>query len=139
EPVGALKAQGTISRHFSGWFFTDYENRWLDYVLSKIFRCFGAAPGRSLKQNLALYALIQTCLTKRPFNLFHRRNLHLRTASVHRTFGNKTTWDRPMRTTFRSFLEEVNAVVFCGERRCRAFNVDALNIPESEYGLAYID
>ena len=139
EPVRSLNAQGTISRHFTGFYFTDYENRWLDKTITKIFEYFGKAPARSFKQNLALYALFQTCLAKRPFNLFHRRNLYLRTAHVDRTFGNKTTWDRSIRDTFRAFLNEANAMVFRGERKCRALNLEALQIPDGEYGLAYMD
>jgi adenine-specific DNA methylase len=139
EPVRSLNAQGTIARYFPGFFFTDHENRWLDHIVAKIRSCFGGTPVTSLKRHLALYALFQTCLSKRPFNLFHRKNLHLRMANVHRTFGNKTTWDRPIRLTFRSFLNEANNIVFSGERKCRALNLDASEIPRGHHDLAYID
>lgn len=139
EPVPSLNAQGTIARHFSGFFFTDHENRWLDHIVSRIRHSFGGTRAMCIKRNLALYALFQTCLSKRPFNLFHRKNLHLRLADVRRTFGNKTTWDRPIRLTFLSFLNEANSVVFAGAQKCRALNVDASEIPNGQYDLAYID
>ena len=41
------------------------------------------------------YLIYQACLKKRPFNLFHRANLRLRTnRRVKRSFGNAVTWER---------------------------------------------
>ncbi len=48
-----------------------------------------------IKKAMFLWALFQSCISKRPYNLFHRKNLYVRTADVKRNFGNKTTWDKP--------------------------------------------
>jgi adenine-specific DNA-methyltransferase len=90
------------------------------------------------RQALAYYALFQACLVKRPFNLFHRKNLYLRFAEVERSFGNKTTWDTPFEVHFRSFAGEVNALVVDNGRSNRAFNKDVRDI-EGDYDLVYID
>jgi adenine-specific DNA-methyltransferase len=118
---------------FGGIYYTDEENHWLDVVVQNI-----AALPNDCKRALAYYALFQACLVKRPFNLFHRRNLYLRFADVERSFGNKTTWDTPLEVHFRAFIDEVNGLVFDNGRRNRALNQDALEI-EGHYDLVYVD
>lgn len=129
----------TISKYFNGYYFTDYENRWLDDVVSNIDSWAGDFPSSSFKRDIAYYALFQTCLAKRPFNLFHRKNLYLRHADVTRSFGNKTTWDRSIQKTFCQFIQEANELVFTGKYKCRAVNHDALSIPGKHYDLVYVD
>ena len=74
----------------------------------------GAVLGRDAGQvvvgahGLARHALNQACLMKRPFNLFHRKNLYIRTANVERQFGNKTTWETPFPTLFTRLVKEAN-------------------------------
>ena len=79
-----------IQDTFSDIYYTDEENRWLDMVIQNIenFDNF-------YKRTLAYYALFQSCIIKRPYNLFHRKNLYMRTSNVKRSFGNKATWDTP--------------------------------------------
>jgi adenine-specific DNA methylase len=122
-----------ISRTFRGVYFTPPENRWLDMVSQNIPRL----PGRE-RQALAWYAVFQACLVKRPFNLFHRKNLSLRTARVERSFGNKTTWDAPFEQHFRRFVREANDAVFDSGVACRALGYDACAVPGA-YDLVYID
>ncbi len=122
-----------IARTFGGIYFLPAENRWLDVVCQNI-----AAMRDRYAQALAYYALFQSAIAKRPFNLFHRRNLYLRTAKVRRSFGNKTTWDRPFEDHFRAFAAEVSAAVFDNGTPCRASNVDALEL-DGRYDLVYID
>jgi len=74
-----------IADTFKDIYYTDEENRWLDFVVQNI-----AMLPDPYKRALAYYALFQACLVKRPFNLFHRKNLYLRFADVERSFGNKT-------------------------------------------------
>jgi len=114
-------------------YYTDEENRWLDIVVQNI----AAIPDR-YKQAIAYYALFQACLVKRPFNLFHRRNLYLRLAEVERSFGNKTTWDTPFETHFRTFVAEANNLVFDNGRHNLALNQNALEI-EAQFDLVYVD
>jgi adenine-specific DNA methylase len=84
-------------------------------------------------------ALFQACLAKRPFNLFHRANLSLRTTSVERTFGNKTTWERPFEELVLRFVNEYNAAVFCNGQKNKVIGgYDALNSPNG-VDLVYMD
>lgn len=86
-----------IQRNFRGFFFNTRENRWLDERIAQIEGLRERYSGDQLrhKQAIALRALFQAALMKRPFNLFHRKNLYLRTNTAERSFGNKTTWDTP--------------------------------------------
>lgn len=122
-----------IADNFADIYYTDEENQWLDLVVQNI-----AAWPDAYKQALAYYALFQTCLVKRPFNLFHRKNLYLRFGDVERSFGNKTTWDTPADAHFRAFADEINRLVMDNGRDNRALNKDALEI-EGDYDLVYVD
>ncbi len=119
--------------NFSGIYFTDEENLWIDQTLTNI-RKFE----NQYKFALAFFALCQSCIIKRPFNLFHRKNLYIRLAEVKRTFGNKVTWDKPFDEWFCSFLAEANEAVFDNGQKNYAYNFDAIDVP-GEYDLVYID
>jgi len=123
-----------IQRNFSGIYYTDEENRWLDRVSYNIAHTIQ----NPYKQAIARFALFQACIIKRPYNLFHRANLYMRTASVDRTFGNKTTWDTPFEVHFRSFVAEANAAVFDNGQRNEVIQRDALQSPTG-FDLVYID
>lgn len=122
-----------VEQTFSGIYFTDDENRWIDAAVANIER-IDDAPGRAM----AFYALFQSALAKRPYNLFHRRNLYMRHADVTRSFGNKSAWDRPFDAHFRKFAAEANEAVFDNGRICRAINRNAIDV-EGEFDLVYID
>ncbi|MES0158792.1 MULTISPECIES: DNA adenine methylase [unclassified Mesorhizobium] len=82
---------GVISQHFSEIFFKDEENSWLD----GFFHLIDSEERSVEERSLLRYVIYQACLKKRPFNLFHRANIHLRTnLTVHRSFGNAVTWER---------------------------------------------
>jgi adenine-specific DNA methylase len=57
-----------ISDAFKDIYFTDEENKWLDFVITNI-----SSIDDKYKQALAYYALFQSCIIKRPYNLFHRK------------------------------------------------------------------
>ncbi len=122
-----------IADTFSGIYYTDEENEWLDFVCQNI-----RSMSDRYKRALAWYGLFQAALAKRPFNLFHRRNLYLRTADVERSFGNKITWDRPFEELFRRAVWEANGAVFEGERPCRVSCEDVADV-EGEFDLVYLD
>ncbi|MGD0058899.1 MAG: DNA adenine methylase [Verrucomicrobiia bacterium] len=124
---------------FKGIYFTDRENARIDSCVARINRLHAKRGALVYKRALLFYTLIQCCLIKRPFNLFHRRNLYLRFADVEREFGNKVTWDLPFNRHFTRFSSEVNELVFKGRRRCRSIRYDALAIPKGSYDLVYID
>ncbi len=104
-----------IQDTFRDIYYADDENMWLDQVTTNI-RAFPDP----YKQALAFFALFQACIIKRPFNLFHRRNLYIRLKDVHRSFGNKTSWDKPFEQWFRQFVAEANLAVFDNGRHDKA-------------------
>jgi len=122
-----------IERTFDGIYFTGPENRWLDTAVANI----GAIECR-YKRVLAWHALFQSAMAKRPYNLFHRSNLYMRTAQVPRGFGNKASWDRGFEEHLAAFAEEANRAIVDGRGRCRAICTDALAI-EEPFDLVYID
>jgi adenine-specific DNA-methyltransferase len=123
-----------IQQNFSGIFFTDEENDWLDKVITGIQRI-----ENQYKRAILLAALFQACLAKRPFNLFHRANLYVRTANVSRSFGNKTTWEHPFQVLFKRYVEEYNRAVFSNEMPNQVIGgFDALKAPNG-VDLVYLD
>ena len=122
-----------VERVFDGVYFTREENSWLDMVAANIRRL--ADPH---VRALAWYALFQAAMIKRPYNLFHRRNLYMRAADVSRTFGNKATWDKPFPDHFLAFAREGNRAVFFGGHPCHAIHGDALEAP-CDFDLVYFD
>jgi len=141
-----------VQDNFHDIYFTDEENAWIDGAITNIRKLplnppYQRGPGgcggqgvvtNQFKLALAFFALCQACIIKRPYNLFHRKNLYMRLAKVERSFGNKTTWDRPFNEWFRTFVEEANRAIFDnGQTNC-ALKFDAFNVP-GEYDLVYID
>jgi adenine-specific DNA methylase len=124
-----------IQEEFEDLYFTDEENAWLDRMYVNINEL-----DHKYKQAIAYSALAQSCLAKRPYNLFHRANLYMRTEDVERSFGNKTTWEKPFEEHFKDNVEEYNNGVFDNERENKAFNRDVMeweNPPEVD--LVYLD
>ncbi len=127
-----------IQDTFKDIYYTDEENAWLDMVITNI----EALIEDRYKKALAFTALGQACLVKRPYNLFHRKNLYMRLANVKRSFGNKRTWDTPFEVHFRRFVKEYNEAVFDNGRDNKAFNEDILKLqfPKmKEIELVYMD
>lgn len=123
-----------IQTHFAGIFFLDKENEWLDKIVTNI-----NMTKDGVKRSILMAALFQACLAKRPFNLFHRANLYLRTAKVKRTFGNKTTWERPFDELFRKYAHEYNNAIFSNGKRNQVIGgFDALSVPNG-VDMVYLD
>lgn len=122
-----------IADNFKDIYYTDEENHWLDIVRYNI-----STIKDEYKRAIAWFALFQSCIIKRPYNLFHRKNLYVRMTDVKRSFGNKKTWDTPFDTHFRTFVREANNAVFNNGTDCHAINKDALEI-DLQYDLVYID
>jgi adenine-specific DNA methylase len=123
-----------IQRTFSGIYFTDEENLWLDRVIYNINHLLD----NHYKKSLARFALFQAAIIKRPYNLFHRANLYMRNANVKRSFGNKATWDTPFESHFRGFVDEANGAVFDNQRHNCALKLDAFETPIGS-DLVYLD
>jgi adenine-specific DNA-methyltransferase len=122
-----------ISDIFRDVYFTDEENKWLDIVVTNI-----GLLEDFYKRAIAYFSLFQSCIIKRPFNLFHRKNLYIRLSDVKRNFGNKVTWDTPFEIHFRQFVYEANQAVFTNGQQNKALNLDILDI-QNQYDLVYID
>ncbi|MCL4458765.1 MAG: DNA adenine methylase [Chloroflexi bacterium] len=122
-----------VRDNFHDIYFTDEENAWIDQAITNTRQLTDP-----YKFALAFFALCQACIIKRPYNLFHRKNLYIRFAEVVRSFGNKTTWDRPFDEWFRIFIGEANQAVFDNSQMNRALNLDAADVP-GEYDLVYVD
>ena len=128
-----IKYDNMIERNFEDIYFTQEENTWLDNIVQNI-----ETVENEYKRAIAYFALFQSCIIKRPFNLFHRKNLYVRFADVERNFGNKATWDKPFHYYFAKFVDEANRAIFSNNRENKAMNKDALTI-QNEFDLVYID
>lgn len=124
---------GFIEQTFDDIYFTPEENHWLDIATANIRQII--CP---YQRAIAWFALFQSAMAKRPYNLFHRKNLYMRKANVERSFGNKTSWDRPFDHHFQAFAREANEAIYNAQGRCRALCKDVLTI-EPEFDLVYID
>jgi adenine-specific DNA methylase len=101
-----------IQDQYSGVYFLDDENAWLDNAIQRISKVRD-----EYKRAILMASLFQACLAKRPFNLFHRKNLYIRTAEVKRTFGNKTTWETPFPILVKKYVAQYNNAVFSNGRK----------------------
>jgi len=130
-----------ISNNFEGIYYLAEENEWIDNIVSNIERLGEYYKSEELrfKQAIAFNALFQSCLIKRPYNLFHRKNLEMRTRDVFRNFGNKTTWEKPFEIHFKKFVSEINNSVFSSSKQCFSINQDVFDITNVDYDLVYID
>ena len=133
RPQPGVRYRHFIAETFGQIYFTDAENRWLDIVTQNLDRI-----RNPYRRALLRFALFQACLAKRPFNLFHRKNLDLRLREVPRGFGNKAAWDRPFPEHFRRFARQASAAVFDNGYSNRAWRGDALLAPD-HWDLVYLD
>jgi len=129
-----------ISSLYKDVYFLDEENILIDKVISNIEALSELYPWETLryKRALAYHILFQSCLSKRPFNLFHRKNLNLRTNDVKRSFGNKITWDKPFEKHFRTFNQEYSKFIIENRKNNKAINKDIFNV-DSDFDLVYLD
>lgn len=122
-----------IQDNFKDIYYLDEENIWLDKIVQNIENY-----SNEYEKCLLYWALFQACLIKRPYNLFHRKNLHIRTADVKRRFGNKATWDKDFSYSFKKFVAEANLAVIDNGKRNIALNIDVFDI-DIKPDLVYID
>ena len=128
-----IKYPNFIYKEFEDIYFTTEENKWLDMVITNI-----ELFENEMKKYLAYFALFQSCIIKRPYNLFHRKNLYVRTSEVKRSFGNKVTWDTSFEKHFKKFVKELNNAIFDNGKENQSINKDIFEI-DKKYDLVYID
>ncbi|MFX1518002.1 MAG: DNA adenine methylase [Promethearchaeota archaeon] len=126
----------TIQTHFKDIYYTNDENVLLDVIVQNLNDLED-----QYEKSLCFFALFQACIQKRPFNLFHRKNLYLRLNNVKRSFGNKKTWDTPFLELMLRAIKEGNEAVFDNSRSNKALNHSILDIPIPDEGfdLVYLD
>lgn len=130
-----------IEENFKDIYFLPDENKWLDMVISNIHMLSEIYSKDELnkKQSLAYNALFQSCLSKRPYNLFHRKNLYMRTANVKRTFHNKKTWDKTFDNLFIGFCREISSKIIDNNLPNKAICKNIIDIKNNDYDLVYFD
>jgi adenine-specific DNA methylase len=89
---------------FKDIYYTDDENKQLDIFRENIKHY---SNENIKKKNIMYYFIFQSLISKRPYNLFHRKNLSMRTADVERKFGNKTTWEKTFIVHMLKFRKEL--------------------------------
>lgn len=122
-----------ISRTFPDIYYLDEENSLLDIIVQNILTI-----KNDYKRAVLLWALFQACISKRPYNLFHRKNLYVRTSDVERNFGNKATWDKSFLEHYRKFAKEINNAIFSNGKDNVALCGDILE-QNIDADLVYID
>jgi len=130
-----VKYDTFVKDTFKDVFFLDKENTWLDTFIGNL-KTFE----NKYKTSLALASLFQACIIKRPYNLFHRKNLYMRLADVKRSFGNKATWEQKFEYWFLKFANEYNSCVFDNGQKNTSLNLDIFDVDDvNSYDLVYFD
>lgn len=127
-----IKYTKFIQKTFKTIYYTNKENIWLDMAITNIRQL------NSKKKPIAYNALFQSCISKRPYNLFHRKNLYMRLANIDRMHGNKTTWDTSFEKHFEKFVDKINSKIFDNRKKNKSLNLDVLKLPKN-HDLVYID
>ena len=124
--------QTVIEDYFDDIYYPRDENRIIDTVVQNIAYLDDA------EKSSAYYILFQSCIIKRPFNIFHRKNLNLRTGFTNANFGNKTTWEKSFESLFVKFTRELNEYQFDELPPVEVTNMSALQCNRGA-DLVYID
>jgi adenine-specific DNA-methyltransferase len=133
NPIPGRIYKSTIQENFEGIYFTRSENAQIDNFIQN------ANNLENENQRLsAYYILFQACIIKRPYNLFHRNNLSMRTNYKGGGFGNKKTWERTFEELFARFIVELDEFTFDNGQNNLSVNSNALNCNETA-DLVYID
>lgn len=129
-------AQMLVQQLYAGIFFLDEENEQIDRFAQN------AAHLPPFQRDVLTYAVGQALLKKRPYNLFHRANLSMRTRSVKRSFGNAVTWETSIYDHAISAINELKKFPFSARSDvgavCGVNTSDIAALP-NDFQLVYID
>lgn len=127
---------GVVAANFDGIYYTVEENRWIDgFMAAQSAQTLG-----DRERQLLRYLLYQACLKKRPFNLFHRANLSIRTRTdVQRSFGNLTTWNKPFEVHILASLRELQKALVMSPRSHEIIPSTNAQEVAPGYDLVYLD
>ncbi|MDK2082615.1 DNA adenine methylase [Aliarcobacter butzleri] len=127
--------KGIVYKNFHNVFFNDEENMWIDGAMENILSLSNVK-----QRNLFLYCLFQSCLMKRPFNIFHRANLNLRTnKEIKRSFGNLTTWNTSFEILMKKNLLEIYRFIWDSNTKTKVLKSKSIEKIEKGYDLVYLD
>lgn len=132
---GVAPYNGFITKHFNEVFYTREENEWLDGAISSLEGKRG-----TLEYAEIFYCLQQACIQKRPFNLFHRKNLYIRLNNKKDTsFGNWATWERSFTELMLRAAKELRSARWASRFEPVVLeSADALSLAPG-YDLVYLD
>ncbi|WP_415178124.1 DNA adenine methylase [Parasphingorhabdus sp.] len=127
-------AFNSVEIEFEGIYFTQEENRQIDRFCSNIVDYNG------VEKDLLIYLMGQAMLMKRPYNLFHRANLHMRTKDVPRSFGNAKTWESSFEKHMISLFRKLIKFPFDGRPgKSVCINTQNLDQFDAEPDFLYLD
>ncbi|WP_082006288.1 DNA adenine methylase [Sphingomonas sp. ERG5] len=126
--------QNVVGNRFAGIYFPDEENEQVDLF------CANLSKFPPEQADLLIYLMGQSMLMKRPYNLFHRANLEMRTKDVPRSFGNAKTWETPFATHMLKLAKRLQKCQFRGPAGV-AYCINSNDIGELpvEPDLIYLD
>lgn len=131
-----LHATPIVAEQFESVFFLSEENEQIDRFCQNISQFNGAL------RDLYTYAFGQALLKKRPYNLFHRANLGMRTKDVKRSFGNAKTWETAALEHAKRAIDELKKFPFqVNPQFPEVYGVNTLvvdNLPRS-FDVVYLD
>ncbi len=124
-----------VSRLYKGVYFTEEENLQIDRFCQNICKYSG------FEKNLYIYAVGQALVKKRPYNLFHRANLDMRTKEVKRSFGNKKTWETSIIDHAIKCIRELNNFPVKSENQPSVTGHNSLDLDNfsNDFDLIYLD
>ncbi len=132
-----ISGEGLVSKNYTNIYFTDSENDEIDRF------CQNIHFHDSFSKSIYIYAVGQALMKKRPYNLFHRANLEMRTKEVERSFGNKKTWETPI---IEHAIKCINELKKCSIKKQTAnnFSISGFNSSEldkfaNDFDLIYLD
>jgi len=128
-----------VTESYDGVFFLKSENQQIDRFC-QLLRDFEL---REIKKDILRYCVGQALLMKRPYGLFHRANLQMRTKDVARSFGNAKTWETRIEVHALKIFRELAKFPFPNDTRTNhgAYNQNTMNLTElpKNVDLIYLD
>jgi adenine-specific DNA methylase len=111
-----MKYDDAIARNFPGIYFTEVENRQLDIAIQNLLYRGGTNDG---KNSVLKYLLMQSAMIKRPFNLFHRKNLYMRADTVvgKRPRQQKRYWDKAFQDYMMAFRNDLTKFMLASPQK----------------------
>lgn len=123
-----------VANEYEGIYFTDSENLMIDRF------CHNLPHIDAENRDLMIYLMGQAMLMKRPYNLFHRANLDMRTRSVSRSFGNAKTWSTSFQEHMKKLFFSLKKCRFSGpEGHALNNNTSCLDIFKLKPDIIYMD